>query len=165
MPKNLILVRHGKSLYDDYIRTDSERHLAGRGYKEAEDAAIHCKKQDLRPGLLVSSPAIRAFSTALVFANEFGYPADHILLKSAIYEAGVPQLMYVIRELDDRAETVVLFGHNPGLTDLVNYLCGPVLYHLPTSGVASLQLQINHWKDVDEKCGSPAFLYSGHKPI
>lgn len=165
MPKKLILVRHGKSLYDEYIRTDSERHLAGRGYKDAEDAALHCKKQDVHPGLLVSSPAIRAFSTAMVFANEYGYIADQILLKSAIYEAGVPQLLYVIRELSDVEEMVFLFGHNPGLTDLVNYLCGPVLYHLPTSGVAALDLQLDHWKDAGEKCAKPSFLYSGHKPI
>jgi phosphohistidine phosphatase len=165
LPKKLILVRHGKSLYDEYIRTDSERHLAGRGYKEAEDAALHCKKQEVHPGLLVSSPAIRAFSTAMVFANEFGYPGDQILLKSAIYEAAVTQLLYVIRELDDRKETVILFGHNPGLTDLVNYLCGPVLYHLPTSGVAALNLQINRWSEVSEKCGIASFLYSGHKPF
>lgn len=161
---NLIIVRHAKSLHDDYVQKDSERHLCARGYKDAADSADWCLSSGLKPDLMVSSPAIRAFSTAMIFANIFSYKTDGILLDAAIYEAGVRQLLYVLEALPQGSRTVMLFGHNPGCTELINYLCGPVCSHLPTSGVAFLVCDSIKGKKYQKgTCLMKAF-YSGHKP-
>ena len=163
MPKTLVFVRHGKSGYDAYVGADMQRHLAERGYADAMDSLRWCQSQDIIPDLIVSSPAIRAFSTAVIFANGYAYPPGNILLQDAIYEAGVQQLLYVIASLPAKADTVFIFGHNPEFTDIVNFLCGPVLHHLPTAGVAVIQLRQSQWSEAGHKTASLIQAWSGHK--
>lgn len=163
--KTLVLVRHGKSLYDEYVGSDMERHLAARGYADVNDSQNWCKRSKLIPDLIVSSPAIRAYSSALIFANGYGYPPDHILLTGAIYEATVQQLLYVLASIPEKANTVFLFGHNPGFTDVTNFLCGPVIHHLPTAGVVVMEVQKKLWSALEAKSCRLTAAYSGHKPM
>ncbi len=112
---------------------------------------------------MLSSPAIRAFSTALIFANKLSFSPEKIQLKNAIYEATVQNLLRVLQENLVEEGTYMLFGHNPGLTDLINYLCGPILVNLPTAAVVHIQLNndlAGRWVQ-----GSAVILqqYSGHK--
>ena len=161
--KRLVIVRHAKSMHESYVETDIERHLAGRGYGDIEQSAAFLKAKGLHPDLIVSSPAIRAYSTALIVANRFGYKSDKIQLNSSVYEASVNSLMYVVQELNESAETVFLFGHNPGLTELINALCGFTLTNLPTSGVAIIEFPITHWNKIDFEIGKCVEMYSGKK--
>lgn len=163
--KTLVLVRHGKSLYDEYAGTDMQRHLAPRGYVDVADSLKWCRQMKLQPGLMVSSPAIRAYSTALIFANGYGYPPDRILLESSIYEAGVQQLLYVIASLPETVKTVFLFGHNPGFTDFTNFLCGPEIHHLPTAGVVVMDVKCKAWNEVRQDSCVISDVFSGHKPM
>lgn len=163
MPKTLVFVRHGKSGYDAYVGADMQRHLAERGYADAMDSLRWCQSQDIIPDLIVSSPAIRAFSTAVIFANGYAYPPGSILLQDAVYEATVHQLLYVISALPAKAETVLLFGHNPGFTDIVNFLCGPVLHHLPTAGVAVVKFKTGQWPEAGPATATLMKAWSGHK--
>jgi phosphohistidine phosphatase len=165
MPKTLVFVRHGKSGYDAYVGSDMQRHLAERGYADSMDTLRWCQSLDIVPDLIVSSPAIRAYSTALVFANGYAYPPENILLQDAIYEATVQQLLYVVSSFPAKADTVFMFGHNPGFTDVVNFLCGPVLHHLPTAGVAVLKLNAGSWTEVGKKTASLMQAWSGHKRV
>ena len=144
---DLVLVRHAKSEHDDYVQHDMLRHLSAKGYREAGEMARQWQELGNRAGLLVSSPAIRAFTTAQIFAMTFGVKADGIRLSADIYEAGVPSLMKVVCSLPDDHPRVMMFGHNPGFTLLVNHLCGPVIDHLPTAGLAHIRLDISSWQE------------------
>ena len=165
MNLELILVRHAKSLYNDYVQNDIERHLSDRGYSDASDSAIWLASKINKPDLIISSPAIRAYSTALIFANRLGCKADTIQLDAAIYEAGVRQLLYVVAQIPQTVVTAVLFGHNPGFTDFINHLCGPVCTHLPTSGVAIIHVPIQQGELPSERSAKLKAIYSGHKPF
>ena len=145
---DLVLVRHAKSEHDDYVQHDMLRHLSAKGYREAGEMALRWKGLGMRTGLVVSSPAIRAFTTAQIFALTFGISTDRIKLSVDIYEADVSDLMKVISSLTDDEATVMIFGHNPGLTMLVNHLCGPVIDHLPTAGLAHIRLDVPSWREV-----------------
>lgn len=160
MALELVLVRHAKSLHDEYVEMDMERHLAARGYADAAGAARWCKSRKLQPGLLVSSPAVRAYSTALIFANRYGYPPSSIRLHDAIYEAGVQQLMYVIQELPAECTCVFMFGHNPGFEDLLRHLAGPHVSHFPTCGVAHMEFNVKSWAKVEAGAASLIAFHS-----
>lgn len=144
----LVVVRHAKSEHDDYVQHDMLRHLSSKGYRDAAQKAGKWKQLGMQAGLIVSSPAIRAYTTAQLFAMTFGTKADLIRLESGIYEADLPGLMHVVSSLPDDHETVMLFGHNPGLTLLVNHICGPVISHLPTSGLAHISIDCSSWNEV-----------------
>jgi phosphohistidine phosphatase len=155
----LVLVRHAKSLHDEYVGADIERHLCQRGYADAEVSSEWCLSRRILPDLMVSSPAIRAYSTAMIMARRFSYLPAQIRLEQAIYNAGTGNLLQVLRSLPEKSSCVFLFGHNPGLTDLANHLCGPVCAHLPTAGIAVIQLH------ADRLSGTLLDLFSGHKPF
>lgn len=160
---DLIIVRHAKSLHEEYISRDIERHLFERGYSDAALSADWCIVKKLKPDFILSSPAIRAYSTALIFANKFGYSPEQIQLKNAIYEATYRSLLMVLEESMIVEGTYMLFGHNPGLTDLINFLCGPVCVNLPTSAVVQIRLNKEVTKRWTEGSAEVIQKFSGHK--
>ncbi|MBK7682104.1 MAG: histidine phosphatase family protein [Bacteroidia bacterium] len=160
---DLIIVRHAKSLHEEYISRDIERHLFERGYSDASLSADWCIVKKLKPDFILSSPAIRAYSTALIFANKFGYSPEQIQLKNAIYEATYRSLLMVLEESMIVDGTYMLFGHNPGLTDLINFLCGPVCVNLPTSALVHIRLNKDVNKRWREGAGDVIQKFSGHK--
>lgn len=160
---DLIIVRHAKSLHEEYVSRDIERHLFEKGYCDASLSADWCIVKKLKPDFILSSPAIRAYSTALIFANKFGYSPEKIQLKNAIYEATVQSLLLVLEESMIHKGTYMLFGHNPGLTDLINFLCGPFCVNLPTSALAHIRLNKEISKRWTEGAGEVIQKFSGHK--
>lgn len=149
MAHQLHIVRHAKASAQDYFPGDFYRTLEKPGYAEAGAIAAEFSGIETKPTLLISSPAIRAFTTCLIFAEKLSYPLNKVVLNNSIYEATHQKLLRVIHELDDSSSNVAMFGHNPGLTDLVNFLCGPVLHNLPTAGVVTIDLDITSWKEAD----------------
>ena len=155
---DLIIVRHAKSLHEEYISRDIERHLFERGYFDASLSADWCIVNKLKPDFILSSPA-----TALIFANKFGFSPEQIQLKNAIYEATYRSLLMVLEESMIVEGTYLLFGHNPGLTDLINYLCGHVCLNLPTSAVIHIRLNKDVSKRWTEGAAEVIQKFSGHK--
>lgn len=151
--KTLILVRHAKSQHEEYVHRDIERHLAPRGYTDAGEVAAWCLAHSIKPQLFITSPSVRTYSTALIFANAYSAHPDQIVLNRGIYEAELKQLLLVIDGLDDEFDRVMMFGHNPGITTLLNYLCGPGCDSMPTAGVAVIRMDIDSWKEVTQASG------------
>ena len=98
-----------------------------------------------RPDLIVSSPAVRALETARIVAKKLGYPRKDIVVKERLYGAGVVELLDVIRNADESVATLMLFGHNPGLTELANHLGPREIPNLPTCGVLHLRFDADGW--------------------
>ena len=105
-------------------------------------------KREVRPGLIVCSPAVRALTTAKVIAKEMGLRAADVVVDERIYGADPPELIDVIRDFDNRFDCIMLVGHNPTLTDLVNELTEADIDNVPTCGVAVLSFDVKKWKEV-----------------
>ena len=101
-----------------------------------------------RPDLIVSSPAVRALETARIIARKLGYPRKAIAVEDRLYGAGVAELLDVIRNTDESVTTLMLFGHNPGLTELANHLGPRPIPNLPTCGVLHLRFETETWSVV-----------------
>lgn len=156
--KTLYLIRHAKSSWDNSNQSDFERPLNSRGENDAPAMAKLLNENGFKPDFLISSPANRAYTTAQIFAEEFQYPHDKIISDDRIYEAGIRELITVIREIDDSFQTVLLFGHNPGLTSLTNLLGDKYVPDLPTCAIAGLKFDITKWQDI-ERHGGKVFLF------
>lgn len=159
--KNLILVRHAKSSWDDLHLSDHDRPLNHRGEKDAPRMAKRLKEKRIFPDVLLSSTAKRALDTATVFASILKFPADQIHTTKKIYHANEDQLLSVIqfiKDLRDKEEVVLLFGHNPGLTEFTNALAEESIDNIPTCGIVSIQLKIKKWKDASFGCGELVFF-------
>jgi phosphohistidine phosphatase len=135
----LVVVRHAKSSWKEPLQSDRDRPLNKRGKRDAPFLARCLAERLGRPDLIVSSPALRARTTAAAFATASGYEPEKIALEERVYEASVPDLLEVVRQLPDTAQLVFLFGHNPGMTDLVNVVSSARLDNLPTCGLAEFR--------------------------
>ena len=165
MTLTIVFIRHGKSLHPEYISFDIERHLAPRGYVDVSESANWCVSQKLAPDLMITSPAIRAYSTAMLVANVCDYPLNKLVLNASVYNASADALFYVLNEINSKHRCVFLFGHNPGFTDIVNLLCGPVITHLPTSAVAVVQIDRNTQGELIPGTGQLKTVFSSHKEM
>lgn len=105
------------------------------------------RRQD-RPDLMVSSPAVRTLETARIMARKLGYPRKEIVVEHRLYGAGMVELLDVIRHVDERMAKLMLFGHNPGLTELANHLGPRPIPNLPTCGVLHLGFETDTWSAV-----------------
>ena len=144
--KTLTLVRHAKSSWRDTVLSDRERPLNKRGTRDAPIMGRRAVDAGIRPSLIVSSPAVRAWTTAMVFATELGYPIEFLQREDDIYLASLDSLLDVVASQDAGFNNLMLFGHNPGLTDFANYLSPGLTSNLPTAGIVSVQFEREDWQ-------------------
>lgn len=156
MAKQLLLVRHGKSDWGNIDLKDFDRPLNKRGKENAPEMAERLVNRDFKFDLMVSSPAKRAKSTAKFFAE--AYQINDIIFDESIYEANTNTLLNVVNGLDNAAEKVIMFGHNPGFTDFANELSDAGIYNIPTAGMVLMSFPFDSWKMVSRGTGELVFF-------
>jgi len=147
--KTLFLVRHAKSSRDDPSLPDRDRPLDDRGRQDAPKMGKRLAKRDVKPDLLLSSPALRALTTAQLIAEEVGYKHKEIVADDRLYHSSADDLLAVIRALDKKLHSVMLFGHNPEFTDLAHRLSSEIS-DMPTCAVVEFNFDTKAWSDVGE---------------
>lgn len=146
--KRLTLVRHAKSDWADPTLDDFDRPLNARGTRDAPEMAARLVARKLVPTLILTSPALRALTTARVFARVLGCPARRFREVPEAYLASPEQLLEVVRGAGSAAH-VMVFGHNPGISELAQRLATDQdTVDMPTCAVASYRAPVAHWKDL-----------------
>ena len=152
--KEIILVRHAKSDWGTEFLKDIDRHLNERGYRDAYFSSEWFLKNKNKPGLIISSTATRALSTALLFTRALGHSMTHFKLEENIYEASLDKLVAVIKSQDNTFNSMMLFGHNPSLTNICNHFSDDLFFDdIPTCGIVSYNFQVTSWSDIRSKSG------------
>ncbi len=123
MPYSLFLLRHAKSDWKTGVATDFERPINDRGVMDASKMANWLSQQTDLPTIIVSSPALRAYQTALIFAYALNIQPGDINFDKRIYEASGNTLLEVIRHFPETRKSILLIGHNPGLDVLLQSIC------------------------------------------
>ena len=150
--KRLTLVRHAKSSWAKPGTPDRDRPLAPRGERDSRKMGRRLLARKARPSLIVSSPAVRAHTTARAIADALRYPAEFLQLEDEIYLASPEEIIDLVRRQRDDFSDLMIIGHNPGLTDLVNELLPDLsLENLPTGGVVAIDLDADEWSKILDK--------------
>lgn len=152
--KTLFLVRHAKSSWENFRLSDSDRPLNEQGERDAPRMGKRLASRGVKPDVLISSPALRAHSTAIKIAAEIGYPEEDIQTKAKLYFEGISGMLDIIRSLNSAVNVAMLFGHNPTMTQAVNSLAQAAIGNVPTCGIAEIQFDVESWQDVDEVLGT-----------
>lgn len=145
--KTLFLIRHAKSSWNDTALPDRDRPLDARGKRDAPNMGKRLAKRDVKPDLIVSSPAMRALMTAQLIANELDYKFKDIVVDDRLYAVTADDLLKVVHKLGDKKGSVMLFGHNPELSELAHYLSSEIT-HLPTCAVAEFTFNTKWWSNI-----------------
>jgi len=157
--KTLILVRHAKSSHSFGISSDFDRPLNERGFREAAEMGKKLFKKDIPIDQFVSSPALRAKTTAELFASEYGRKMKEIILVPALYHADPEVYNSVIAGLDDSCNHVAIFSHNPGITAFASSLSNTYIDQMSTSSIFAVTAPVDSWKDFPTTKRTFLFFY------
>jgi phosphohistidine phosphatase len=143
--KTLTILRHAKSSWKDASLVDHDRPLNKRGKRDLPVMGERMQQAGIRPSLILSSTAVRAWTTAKGIAKEISYPTEFLQREQRLYHAGVRRIIDVLAEQDVGFNSIMIVGHNPGLTDFANYLVPGLTGNIPTCGVVSLTIDADDW--------------------
>lgn len=164
--KKLIFVRHGRAEDQDSSVTDYERSLTTRGKDVSEQMALILKEKEKLPAVLVTSPAFRAYETAVIFARVMGYDPDKIILKNSLYtHATLKSFAEILDEISDDVDCVILFGHNPSFTEIPDRLSRSGIDFVPKSGIVCLSFKSDTWKGLLREKGNIDYFLKPDKKI
>lgn len=154
--KTLFILRHAKSSWDNPDLSDFDRPLNSRGLDAARFMGELIYERKLEPQVIVSSPAKRAKQTAIL-VKEIAEIPKPIIFDERIYEASSLSLFNLVREFDDKYESVLIIGHNPGLEDLLRVLTRE-LRIMPTAALSKVNLDVENWADLSMNTGTLEFI-------
>ncbi len=146
--KQLIIVRHGKSSWENIGLRDHDRPLSSEGIQKTRKVAAFLYDNSIMPDLMLSSTAKRTLVTAEIICSAIKYDKESIVSKRALYLADEDDIYTELFALDNDIESVMVFGHNPGFTDFANQFVDPPIENLPTSGIVCIDLYTDKWEEI-----------------
>ena len=132
--------------------------MTKQGRNDAKAMSQRLLEKEIVPDFLISSPADRTLETAHIFAKQFDYPIHKILLKDEIYDEDAVLIKEILKNLDNRFSTVMLFGHEPALSQLAGLFLQNTELEIRTTGVVGISLDISHWQNIAEITGNLLFF-------
>ena len=147
--KELVILRHAKS-NNEYLIDDIDRPLSLEGIKRivkiSKKVQIFFKNTDV----ILSSPANRALHTAQLMMRELNYNYDKLIVDKILYTFYANDLIDYVHGLDNLWDKVILVGHNPAFTELVNHFSRKKIMHLRTAGLAKITFESNDWESLNQ---------------
>lgn len=152
--KRLTLLRHAKTEPAHPGQEDWDRVLEARGQKDAPEMGRRLRERKLRPDKIISSPAVRALTTASIIVRELGMSAGALVQDERIYLASPKALLRVVQELGGDAKHLMVVGHNPGLTEFADHLSAERdIDNMPTCAIYTLEFAIATWSEIEWNSG------------
>ena len=151
--KTLFLLRHARALEKLSGQKDIERELAAVGLQNATRMGIYLKQQQIKFDIIISSPAERAKTTALLIAEQIKYDTSKIHFNEEIYEASARTLLQVVNQLKNEWSKVLIVGHNPSVSYLAEYVTTQEVGNVTTCGLVEINFDTKSWADISEGTG------------
>ncbi|MCX6247919.1 MAG: histidine phosphatase family protein [Bacteroidetes bacterium] len=146
--KKLYLVRHAKSSWEEPGESDLERPLMEKGIKRTQKINRFLNERGVKIDLMISSPAERAFQTALMIARGIGYPEEKIVVDRKIYDGYYDRILDLIYASPNEVDSLMIIGHNPTISHLANLFLHPGVDLLPTTGTVCISFATDKWESV-----------------
>jgi phosphohistidine phosphatase len=150
--KQLFLLRHAKSSWDDSELADHDRPLAPRGRRAAKLIAEHLGREGVTPALVLCSSARRTRETLDRISPALGEGIS-VRIERELYAASEQSLLERLRAVEAGVESLMLIGHNPGVQQLALSLAGAgeklaaLRSKYPTAALATLEFS-GRWADL-----------------
>ncbi|MDX2344637.1 MAG: histidine phosphatase family protein [Acidimicrobiia bacterium] len=154
--KRLMILRHAKSDWNAGASSDHARPLNRRGTAAAITMGKILARMGEVPDLIYSSSAQRAKETAML-ASDSGKWGCELVEIDDLYGTSASGALTVAANASDEIETLMLVGHEPTWSYLVQSLTGAEV-DIKTATVAAVDLSIGQWKDAPTARGSLVFL-------
>lgn len=143
--KKVILVRHAESGWEGPSQSDHERTLTEKGIADAKIMADILRRKNILPELFYTSSAVRAQQTAKIFMGVYGADEQQIVVKDSLYEPKQPAFSKVIENAPQHISTMIVFSHNPGISEFASALRCHTAVQMPPCGVFIFSFDADEW--------------------
>jgi len=147
--KSLYLLRHAKAESATLQFSDEDRALTPKGIDDAKKLATKLVKKDIRFDLILTSPAIRAITTAQIISNQLDHKQRFLEVDKKLYQADCTTLLTIASKLHKKIKSVMLVGHNPALEDFAAYITGESVL-MQTCSLIEFTFVLKDWKDFEK---------------
>lgn len=149
--KNLILIRHAKSVIDQFGVCDFERIISTEGFQETTKLVNRYINEFPKPDLIISSSSTRTKETVAILENRIS-DSPEIKYTDKLYLASPDKIDLIISDIEDSIQTLAIVSHNPGLTSYFNRFSSED--NMPPSGIALFKLEIFEWTEIFTATGN-----------
>ncbi len=143
--KTLYILRHGKADWNSSASKDIDRKVIPEGIMRTEQVAQYLKEINVKIDIIISSPAERAIQTASIIKDALNLP--EIIIEKCLYPCSGDGIFNTIIELKDSYNSVLIVGHNPGLTYFATEYIDDDIDNIPTSGLISCKYSTKSWSE------------------
>ena len=145
--KELVILRHAKS-NRTYMVNDINRPLSQSGIERIQIKSYQKRDFFINAEVIISSPAIRALHTAVIVIRELGISMEKLIIDEQLYTFSGFSIIDYVYALDERWSNVVLVGHNPAFTEVINHFSDVSINQLKTSGFAKISFKEDQWSNL-----------------
>lgn len=156
--KKLYIVRHAKSSWKDHV-SDMDRGLKKRGKLNAPLIASKLISRGAKVDAIIYSPAKRTTQTSRLINNILQVPVSNVHMHEGLYLAPPKQLINIIKSTPKNVNELMVIAHNPGVTQLVNFLAKEHFENIPTCGTACVLFDIEDWEEISNIGKLGFFIY------
>jgi len=136
--KQIIFMRHAKTEERSLMGADFERNLKERGKEDAKKISLFLQKRAYLPEIILCSPANRTRQTCDLFLKTTHYKGEVKYLEN-LYHSEASGILEMIKEYSDEHQSIMMIGHNMGISQLANVLCKEGCEELPTAGIVVIE--------------------------
>ena len=142
-------MRHAKAESATLQFSDEDRALTTKGIDDAKKLATKLVKKDIEFDLILTSPAIRAITTAQIISNRLDHKQRFLEVDKKLYQADCTTLLTIASKLHKKIKSVMLVGHNPALEDFAAYITGESV-SMQTCSLIEFTFVLKDWKDFEK---------------
>lgn len=152
MSKKLYLVRHGVAEDGGAMFRDIDRELISKGIMEAARMGKQLKDAAVKVDYIVSSPAVRAFETAKIIAEQLRFEVEGISTNENLYGGGPRGYLSALNSIPSTIQSAMIVGHNPDITFFGEYLTKHALgFSMETASVLVISIPSElQWAEISE---------------
>jgi len=148
-PRHVYLLRHAKAESANSKHLDEDRALTVRGVDDAKKLASKLIKKGIVFDLILTSPAIRAITTAQIIAHKIDYQQRHLKVEKRLYQANPDHFLMILTKLHKKIKKILIVAHNPGLEEFSEMLAGESV-SMQTCSLVEFSFDLKDWKDLDK---------------
>ena len=136
--KEIYVLRHAKSSWDNSNLSDFDRPLADRGISDAKKMSNFLKDMNIKIDRVLCSNAIRAKETFDLTADGFDFHIEKATYTDKLYFGDTTTIIQDLKELDESLNNILIVGHNPTLHYLVEILTNESINRFTTCNLATI---------------------------
>ena len=160
MQRYLYLLRHAQSAEIQGSQPDELRELTALGNHHAAQIGNFLFKNKNLPETILCSTAIRAKQTAERVASSIEFQIDQIQYNRSIYKLSINRFIDIIGGTDPALTSVMIVGHSPIISELVEYLTNQEIGNMSPASVAILEFDSLSWNEISQGTGKLNMLVS-----